>query len=59
MSATKAVPKPTMITSGITPTIFKGVSGSMRGKGGSTSGGTMTGCTACGKGTKAVPAPKA
>lgn len=56
-SMTMMVPKPTpMGGSGITP--LKASTTNLTGKGGTTSGGNMTGCTACGKATKPVPTPK-
>lgn len=54
-SMTMAVPKPTPMA-GI---VNKPMSGAdYRGKSGTTSGGNMTGCSACGTATKAIPTPK-
>lgn len=52
---TMAIPTPKLM-GGI---IQKNMSGpDMKGKGGTTSGGTMAGCTACGSATSAIPTPK-
>jgi len=57
MSSTKAVPKPALM-GGVTSKNLIAM-GSVKGKAGSLSGGTMVECAACGKATKPVPHPKA
>ena len=55
-SMTKMVPTPKLMTGMIQEKKMSGAD--FRGKSGSGSGGTMTGCTACGTPTKAIPSPK-
>lgn len=54
-SMTMAIPKPSLmsvISDKKLPTT------NLTGKGGTTSGGVMSGCAACGSATKAIPTPK-
>lgn len=52
---TMTIPKPTLMA----PIIEKKlITTNYTGKSGTTSGGNMAGCTACGTATKTVPAPK-
>lgn len=52
---TMAIPKPTVMSA---LSDKKLPTTNLTGKGGTTSGGNMAGCTACGSATKATPTPK-